>query len=233
MGTQDFEVMHTALTAWYARGDRAAGGRFARSWLLPRANQIVGAMRTLGDERQDCVQYVVERFLDRLKADGAAARSFAFWTQRIRWYVKDFLRSRGRLPIPTEDAQPPPAANPEQGEERVLAALGARRRARTLAPGLATLGPAQRVYLIVYYHRILGDLLSAEDRAWIAQQSGADPTVVAARFRALDAPDDADAQLTLLFPPDRIAQERARCLDAFRKGRKRAVVRLLATLGAS
>ena len=227
-GDDDFAALHADLLGWYVQGDRAAGNRFVRRWLWPRTLRILSGMR-VDAARDDCLQTVTLRFLEREKCVGVGARGFAFWTRRIRWFIADFLRQINRLPgVALQDhhldAGEPHAAG--QCEATLFVELLARHRRATLTTHLDALSPAQRAYVLVSAHNVLGCLVDAKTIDWIAAQTNVPPATVSARLASLSAVPEPDDLLGVLFDAQRVRMARGKCLDALRKGRRRAIARL-------
>lgn len=246
-----FDTLRDWLDAWYIRGDQHAVRRFVEHWLQPHVELSVRALALDADSAKDAAQEAMIRFLDREAARGDGALSLAFWRRRIAWLLGDWLRARGRLRDLAERQSPAGEdaldaradltgarleadAQRDAFDARFLAATGRALSGAWLRDRLAEMAPARRAYLLVYYRRVVGDLLGDADVMWMSEQTGRGPDDLRGALASIDGVDPR-ALLPLLFPASRLVDPDGveRCLDAFRKGRRRAQMELRAAMARS
>lgn len=227
MSAPDFQQLHAWLTAWYVRGDRAAGHRFSSHELLPALHAKTRTIAPPAD-RQDCVQEVAEKFLDRDSMPGLDARGRIYWR---RWYANriiEFLRRRGRLPVPTEVVPAPEPAASRDLEARLirLIAAGGRDARAALRQDLDQLAPLRRVCFMLYHHHYLWELAQAEEYAVIESRSGRGAPAVDAFLAALPPETDTWSYLPLVYSEADLAADPRKCFEGFGKACRNAAAQM-------
>lgn len=231
----EFTELKACLSTWYERKDPLAARKFVEQFLQPAVRREGQRCRLPADQVDDLNQTVAIFFLSNASL-ALNAESVGFWRRQITWKIKDHLRRHSVLRkryVQPEAVEPheQQADHPAFFEERFVASVFGRRadRAEWLRARLAAMPIGRRVFFLVHHHCELGAFFVEADFQEIERRSGWERASIMALL-ADDPGDDPNTLLPLLFSTAEIGANRERCLDNFRKGRKRALENLQAAI---
>lgn len=241
MGNDDkFEGLRDALESWYTRGDQRAVRRFVETFLSRVVFGQLRALRARVVDADDIAQEVLLRFLDRDARRGDGAEAFAYWRKKIQWLLKDALRSAGRF-ADTPGAEPfepdggdqavAPGPWQEAEQERRLYQWASVDRAATVVGRLSGMSRPRRTYFLTYFYQQFGPELDRLDFDCIESRS-AHTEPQARTVLETAEPQDSSRLVRLFFTEAALDDCWTRCLDTFRKGRRRAMKDIEAALEA-